>query len=81
MRCSSYSALTVMIAPVAPIGWPSEMPLPFGLTLAGGETEVLGDRAGLRGERLVGLDHVEVVDRQAGPFERPCGWPAPGRCP
>ena len=24
-----------MIAPVAPIGWPSEMPEPFGLTLAG----------------------------------------------
>ena len=35
MRCSSYRALTVIKAPVAPIGWPSEIPEPLGLTLAG----------------------------------------------
>jgi len=31
VRLSSYSALTVRIAPVAAMGCPSEMPLPFGL--------------------------------------------------
>src|ERR1700722_6191275 len=36
VRRSSYSALTVRMAPVAPIGWPSAMPLPFGLTRSAG---------------------------------------------
>src|SRR3984957_1057406 len=37
VRRSSYSALTVRIAPVAPIGCPSETPLPFGLVRSGGQ--------------------------------------------
>src|SRR5215471_12471367 len=36
VRRSSYRALTVRMAPVAPIGWPREMPLPFGLVCSGG---------------------------------------------
>ncbi len=35
VRSSSYSALTIRIAPVAPTGWPSAMAPPFGFTLAG----------------------------------------------
>src|SRR5579871_2991965 len=34
--------------------------------LLGIEAELLADRDGLRGERLVGLDQVEVLDRPAG---------------
>jgi hypothetical protein len=64
MRCSSYSALTVISAPVAPIGWPSEMPEPLGLTLAG-SAPALRHRAGLRGKGLVGLDHVHLIQLQA----------------
>src|SRR3546814_6007140 len=33
LRSSSYSSFTIKMAPVAPIGWPSEIPLPLGLTL------------------------------------------------
>ena len=58
-----------MIAPVAPTGWPSEMPEPFGLTLAGSSSRARGHGAGLRGKGFVGLDHVEVVDAEAGAFE------------
>src|SRR3990167_385940 len=38
VRCSSWMALVTMIAPVAPTGWPREMPEPFGLTLAGSKS-------------------------------------------
>ena len=34
------------------------------------DAEVLGRRDHLRGERLVDLDEVDVVDRHAGPLER-----------
>jgi hypothetical protein len=34
-------ALVVMMAPVAPTGWPSEMPEPLGLTLAGSKPSSL----------------------------------------
>ena len=36
MRFSSYSALTVRMAPVAATGCPSEMPLPLGLVRSSG---------------------------------------------
>src|SRR6478672_11044257 len=38
--------------------------------LAGVPAEVLVDRAGLRRERLVGLDQIEVLDLPAGLLER-----------
>ena len=61
-------------APVAPSGWPSEMPLPFGLTSPASQRscrpvsfeELQHDG----GERLVDLDHGDVVPVEAGPRER-----------
>lgn len=41
VRCSSWIALVVMIAPVAPTGWPRDTPEPFGLTLAGSRSSSL----------------------------------------
>src|SRR6266487_4424224 len=38
MRLSSYRALTTNIQPVAPIGWPREMPLPFGFVRSNGKS-------------------------------------------
>src|SRR5262249_32170274 len=38
--------------------------------LRGVPAEVLVDRAGLRGERLVGLDQIEIADVPAGLLER-----------
>lgn len=43
MRCNSWLALVAMIAPVAPTGCPSEMPDPFGLTLAGSKWYAIAD--------------------------------------
>ena len=57
-----------MTAPVAPIGWPSEMPEPFGLTRSG-EAELRGPRPRLRGKCLVHLEHIDVVDLQAGALQ------------
>ena len=69
VRCSSYSALTVRMEPVAPIGWPSEMPLPFGLVRSAGQAQLAHDRECLRSERLVDLEHVDVLDLEAGPLQ------------
>ena len=41
VRRSSYRALTARMAPVAPIGCPSEMPLPFGLVRSPGRPSSL----------------------------------------
>ena len=68
--CISYSSVTSTRAPDAPIGWPSAIAPPLTLTLSGVPAEILVDRAGLRGEGLVGLDQVEVVDRPAGLLQR-----------
>src|SRR5436190_10270879 len=36
VRSSSWRSVTVILAPVAPTGWPSEMPPPFTFTLSSG---------------------------------------------
>ena len=72
VRRSSYSALTTRMAPVAPIGCPSEMPLPFGLVRSGGQAELADHGQRLRGERLVHLEHVDVVDLQPRAVEYLC---------
>ena len=60
----------MITAPVAAIGWPSAIAPPFGLTFSAVEAEVLDHGERLGGERLVQLDHVDVVERLAGPLER-----------
>ena len=57
-----------MRPPVAPIGWPSEMPEPLTLTRSrSASAEVPPAEAGedLRGERLVELDEVDVRPAEA----------------
>ena len=71
----------VRIAPVAPTGWPSAMAPPFGLTLRRIEAEPAADRQRLRGEGLVRLDHVEVLDRQAEPLAAACCTAGTGPMP
>ena len=59
-------------APEAPSGWPIAIAPPLTLTLVGvevGPALQAGER--LRGERLVELDHDDVVPADAGPLERP----------
>ena len=68
--CISNSSVVSTRAPEAPIGWPMAMAPPLTLTLRGVPAEVLVDRAGLRRERLVGFDQVEVVVLPAGLLER-----------
>src|SRR5437868_2841298 len=38
VRLSLYRDLTARMAPVAPMGWPREIPLPFGLVRSGGRS-------------------------------------------
>ena len=71
--CISCSSVTSTRAPEAPTGWPIAIAPPLTLTLRGIPAEVLVDRAGLRGEGLVGLDQVEVADVPAGLLQRGAG--------
>ena len=45
------------------------------------EAELVDADDRLRGERLVELDQVEVVDARSPPARAPCAWPGPARCP
>ena len=70
VRSSACSSVVSSLAPVAPRGWPRAIAPPLGLTR--GEV-----RAGLplpgeddRGERLVDLDQVDLVEREPGPAQR-----------
>ena len=71
-RSSSFSSVAVIRAPVAPSGWPSEMPPPFGLMSSHPilEARVVRELEHDRRERLVHLDHRDVVPRQPGARER-----------
>ena len=60
-----------MSAPVALMGWPSEMPEPLGLTWRV-QAQVFGHGAGLGGEGLVGFDHIQIVDGEARLFNASC---------
>ena len=53
---------------MAPIGWPREIPLPFGLVVRV-QAQLAGDGDGLGGEGLVDLDQVDVVELHVGPVE------------
>ena len=49
--------------------------------LVGVPAELLADRERLGGERLVGFNQVEVLDRPAGFLQRLLRGGKPGRCP
>ena len=69
VRRSSYSALTARMVPVAAIGCPRETPLPFGLVRSGGSPSSADDRKCLRGESLVHLEQVDVIDLEVRAVE------------
>src|SRR5205085_3678016 len=64
----------VMRAPVAPSGWPREIPPPFGLTFFGAlfEARITHELQCDRSERFVDLDHGHIVPGEAGTRERRC---------
>ena len=61
-----------MRPPVAPTGWPREIPEPLTLTRSKAVVEVpfAQHRQHLGGERLVELDQAEVAEAEAGALER-----------
>jgi hypothetical protein len=50
------------------MGCPSDTPAAVGIGLVLRQLEVAHHRQGLRGECLIDLDHVDVIDRQPGPL-------------
>ena len=68
-RCSSLISVSVIRAPLAPIGWPRATAPPLTLTLSGIDAEAPGGDDGDAGERLVDLDQIDVVDGQSRPSE------------
>ena len=70
VRSSSWSALIVRIAPVAPTGWPSAIAPPFGFTFAGSSPSPLLTASACAAKASFEFDDVEVVDREAGLLEQ-----------
>ena len=58
----SLSSVAIRRAPVQPSGWPSAIAPPCGFSLFFVDAELAHDRQRLRGERLVQLDDVDVVE-------------------
>ncbi len=56
---------------------------PVGVDVLGvvGQAELPQHGQGLRGERLVQLDHVQLIDESTRCGTAASGSPAPGRCP
>ena len=71
---SELMSVVVIRAPVMPNGWPTAIAPPLTFSLSHVDAEVGRARDDLRGERLVDLDQVDVVDGHAGP-----GQCLPGR--
>jgi hypothetical protein len=69
-RRASYAAVASMRAPVAPTGWPSEMPEPLGFTRSSRWIDLPFGQHGehLRGERLVEFDEVDVIEGESARF-------------
>ena len=59
-----------MRAPVAPSGWPMEMPPPSMLTFSIGMPSSRIEATACDAEGFVDLDHVDVLDGEAGAGER-----------
>ena len=80
-RCARARVSSVVIsrAPEQPSGWPRAIAPPLTLTrsMSGWSSLLPGQHD--RGERLVDLDQVDVVDRQPGPLEHLLRWPGSAR--
>ena len=72
-RRSSCTSVPTMRAPEAPIGWPRAIAPPLTLTLSSAHAEHPHRVQRDRGERLVDLEQVDVLDREAGLLERRLG--------
>ena len=70
-RPSSSARCRAMRAPDAPTGWPMAIAPPLTLTSSSPMSEVAHRLDGDRGERLVDLEQVDVVRRQALPCRAP----------
>ena len=73
------AALVISIAPVPPSGCPRAIAPPFGFVLLEVGADLLGPRQHDRGERLVDLEHVDVVDRRGRCARAGAGWRRSGR--
>ena len=72
---SSRAAVSASRAPLIPSGWPRAMAPPLGFTCSAssGRPRLAQHREGLRGERLVQLDHVDVGHLDPGAVEQLAG--------
>ncbi len=63
-----------MRAPVAPTGWPKEMPEPLGLSrsIEWVDLPLAQDGENLGGEGLVELDEVDLVEGEVSPVKGSC---------
>ena len=68
-RCISYSSVVVSLAPVQPSGWPSAIAPPLTFSRSGSIGSSLQAGEHLRGERLVQLDEVDLIERQPGQLQ------------
>ena len=68
-RCSSLMIVAVSFAPVQPSGWPERDRAAVDVDLVRIEIERLHAGQRLRGERLVQLDQVDLIERQPGLLE------------
>ena len=71
----------MMRAPVAPSGWPSAIAPPSMLTLSSDEAEFAHAGDGLRGERLVEFDDVDLARPRCRRAPAPCGVAPTGPMP
>ena len=68
-RRSSRVSVSSSRVPVMPSGWPSAIAPPLTLTRSRSSPSSFSTDEILRRERLVDLDQIDVVQRQAGPLE------------
>ena len=72
-NCSELISVVAMRAPVMPNGWPTAIAPPLTFSFSSGIAQVAVRRDHLRGERLVDLHQVDVVDGHTGQRQRLLG--------
>ena len=68
------------LAPVQPSGWPSAIAPPLTFSRSGSIGSSRRQAMHLRGERLVQLDEIDLVEREPGELQRLADRRAPDRC-
>jgi hypothetical protein len=69
-RCSAWISVTMMRAPLAPMGWPSAQAPPLYVDLLVRHLEIGHERHGHHGEGFVHFPQVDVVHAPAGLLQR-----------